>query len=637
MSSICLVIEEDGREKEKLVFSQETDITIGRGQNNVVILNSSNVSRNHCRIYFSEGNWSIDDLGSTNGIQVNEESRQSAKLCNNDVISVRPFDIKIGLAILNHDETLTENEGSDLTIFDSHDAALLEITDKEEDVKDGTIFDPSDTDIVESNIKQCQNFVLITNGLSAGNTFPLLDETFIGSSEQCNIRLKDQGVKFIHLNIQGSNGRYRFRTIDNASVLRNGKQVDNGKLKDQDVLTIAGININLRLTNESKTKRKHFGLFKVTPKLLLVCAFILVLLPFVVVSIKNTSKTRIMDENRLADKELVTLPSNTGLPSSASKNESQDEKEVEASLDEKRQLSKLIYQAEQFIAEDALEKASHRIKAALQLGSNDAKALQLQNQIVEKLENKRKIEEKKLVGLQAFKDKAKDNFERINKMLSEEDFSSARELVEEINKNSEGFDNVIDIQNKIIDLRKVINDHEKEKRKNLVLKKDSFEEQLGTLKQDMELGLAAYKENNLYQAVTHMRKANASPLDVSEKIEIRKHLSEIERTLISEIKVSFEKAESSKKSGDNTTALVFYDRVLRYDPSHSEAKKQFEKLFPAQEKEAKHLYQEGLVYEGINNLDKAIANWKNTLKVLPLEDKEYYIKSKRKLSEYGIK
>lgn len=45
--------------------------TIGRGTDNDLVLESTDVSRHHARIEFVGGYWRIVDLGSTNGTRVN--------------------------------------------------------------------------------------------------------------------------------------------------------------------------------------------------------------------------------------------------------------------------------------------------------------------------------------------------------------------------------------------------------------------------------------------------------------------------------------------------------------------------------------------------------------------------------------
>lgn len=615
MDAIRLTLEEDGRESKQLSFTQETEITIGRASNNTIVLNSSNVSRNHCRIFFTGDSWSAEDLGSTNGIQVNEESRKTTKLNHNDVISIRPFTIKISLIPLIHDETLAEEAMGDATIFDASDGA------NREDI-----------------LGKTQDFLLVTSGISVGHTFPLLNETLIGSSEDCDVKLRDQGVFPRHVFIEAYKHGYKFKTLNDAIVLQNGKQVADGKLKDTDVLTVANVNMTLRLEQKSISNTSFSGFRRKNLRVLGLSGLLLMLITLLIFSFKDTNQSSKKNESTAASDKQAGLQSNTVMgPSSVIKEDPQRDQGATSSLEEKRQVSKLIYQAEQYIAEGAFEKAMHRLKAALQINPSDAKASQLQTQVLEAIETKRKEEVQKIARLESFKADATDRFKQVEQMLIKGDLTSAREVVEDIQRRSEEFGNVQEIHETIESLKGKIAKQEVDKNNKKILRKNSFEEQLEALKQEIDSGLISYKNGDLYQARVHWLRANASQLEVAEKQQVRKYLEELEKTLSDEIKVAFEKANAATKTGDRPVALFYYDRILKNEPTNSEAKKQVENILPAQEKEAKHLYQEGLVYEGINNIDRAISDWKSALKALPVEDKEYHIKSRKKLSEYGVK
>ena len=49
------------------------DVTIGRGEENDLILKTTTVSREHARVVHKEGRWFVEDLGSRNGTFVNEK------------------------------------------------------------------------------------------------------------------------------------------------------------------------------------------------------------------------------------------------------------------------------------------------------------------------------------------------------------------------------------------------------------------------------------------------------------------------------------------------------------------------------------------------------------------------------------
>ena len=53
-------------------FVLHQDITtIGRTAGNDIVIQDGTVSRNHARLFFHNGQWSIEDMGSANGTFVN--------------------------------------------------------------------------------------------------------------------------------------------------------------------------------------------------------------------------------------------------------------------------------------------------------------------------------------------------------------------------------------------------------------------------------------------------------------------------------------------------------------------------------------------------------------------------------------
>jgi len=62
--------------------------TLGRSDNNAVVIKDNTVSRKHAQISLTNEGYKVTDLGSFNGITVNGKSVQSAALQNNDLIEI---------------------------------------------------------------------------------------------------------------------------------------------------------------------------------------------------------------------------------------------------------------------------------------------------------------------------------------------------------------------------------------------------------------------------------------------------------------------------------------------------------------------------------------------------------------------
>ena len=67
---------------------ESTQLTIGRGLNNDVILEDTRVSRHHAQLRYRARRFWIADIGSTNGTFVNDEQVAERSLRDGDVISL---------------------------------------------------------------------------------------------------------------------------------------------------------------------------------------------------------------------------------------------------------------------------------------------------------------------------------------------------------------------------------------------------------------------------------------------------------------------------------------------------------------------------------------------------------------------
>jgi hypothetical protein len=74
------------------------DQLLGRHSSADVRLPLADVSRRHCRVFFADSCWHIVDLGSLNGIFVNNQKVQEAKLRTGDLLRIGSFLFEVRLA-----------------------------------------------------------------------------------------------------------------------------------------------------------------------------------------------------------------------------------------------------------------------------------------------------------------------------------------------------------------------------------------------------------------------------------------------------------------------------------------------------------------------------------------------------------
>jgi diguanylate cyclase (GGDEF)-like protein len=85
----CCLVQIHGPELGKKYVLEEVDLTIGRDENNSIVVDLDNVSRRHARISSKQGRMFVEDLGSTNGTYLNDQEVLSPQpLRSGDLVKV---------------------------------------------------------------------------------------------------------------------------------------------------------------------------------------------------------------------------------------------------------------------------------------------------------------------------------------------------------------------------------------------------------------------------------------------------------------------------------------------------------------------------------------------------------------------
>lgn len=93
--SLRLIIEDDEGSTTVVPLASDA-ITIGRQQGNTIQLTEKNVSRRHARLYPESDGWVIEDLGSYNGIKVNNDAVDGrTRLREGDVVEIGDYHLAI--------------------------------------------------------------------------------------------------------------------------------------------------------------------------------------------------------------------------------------------------------------------------------------------------------------------------------------------------------------------------------------------------------------------------------------------------------------------------------------------------------------------------------------------------------------
>ena len=95
-------------------------LVIGRRESCDICLRFPNVSGRHCELTFQDGYWTIRDLGSTNGVRVNDDRVNQKNLLPGDRVSIanREFTIEYSAAGTNTLNELMEDNIMDQPLLE---------------------------------------------------------------------------------------------------------------------------------------------------------------------------------------------------------------------------------------------------------------------------------------------------------------------------------------------------------------------------------------------------------------------------------------------------------------------------------------------------------------------------------------
>lgn len=81
----------------KTLETDKAEITIGRNANSDIQINNLGASKKHARIFRHDGKYILEDLHSTNGTLLNNESIITAQLKSNDIVTIGKHNLIISI------------------------------------------------------------------------------------------------------------------------------------------------------------------------------------------------------------------------------------------------------------------------------------------------------------------------------------------------------------------------------------------------------------------------------------------------------------------------------------------------------------------------------------------------------------
>lgn len=213
VAHLTLVVQ--GREVRKFVLNSSVT-TIGRAQDNDIVINNLALSRRHAEVSCKNGRFSVCDLGSQNGVFVNSERIRAAKaLSDSDTITLGTYHF-----------VFSDHAEADPDIRSARPRRVQEVT---------QIEGPEDLLEPEESEEDAPLLVLKYNDVELQRFALERDRSLIGRAKDCDVQIAERrlsrrhceiirdGDRFVLQDLGSQNGTYVNRKrIQGSHVLKHG-------------------------------------------------------------------------------------------------------------------------------------------------------------------------------------------------------------------------------------------------------------------------------------------------------------------------------------------------------------------------------------------------------------------------------
>ncbi len=265
-----------------------------------------------------------------------------------------------------------------------------------------------------------------------------------------------------------------------------------------------------------------------------------------------------------------------------------------------------------------------RIQAVLEIDPQNQSARSYLEQIRQKMAEAEKRRRQALEEERKKKERVKVITSRTREAIAADDLQKAQEIIAEAvflaPKNPE----VVKLQS---DIEKAIQDERLTRQEEA----QQRAEKMAKLKQHFDRGQQHYDRGNYHEALKEWQAVLALNIETTETEHIRHAIVHLRKLLEKDLEKDYEKALKLRASNDLTGAISVLQKVVRVSPEYRDTQQIMNELLSKVEQKARRLYQEGLVYEGLGQHQRAVEKWRQVLKEMPLTENEYHQKALEKL------
>lgn len=450
-----------------------------------------------------------------------------------------------------------------------------------------------------------ENAVEVLSGPGQGVIHRFQAQLLVGRAARCDLVIDDATVSREHLRIDGRGGRWLAVSCNAKNpALKNGVPFQTTPIATGDTLTLGPARLRLVLS------KPQAGL-ALPPRLRLLLG-----------DKKRLAATGIGIFLLLLLLFFLSRPSTT--PQEAVVADDWAKQRAQKDTEFMNRVSTLLIQARRLHDEGRDDQALTRLDSLLAIDAGNGEALRLKSEIQAGME-KRTAEDKsrREQATQAL-ERAKPHVQRAERLLAADDAAGARAAAQAALAQAPDAAEVRQIL-EAIDAR------EAEDRRKAAEKAQAATARRQELTGLYDEAAADLADDALYKALTLYRRLGEEEATEPARAAARKKAAEIQDALVKRVMPDFTAGQKLYNQKKYAEAYALWAKVLEVYPEAKETKAKVAELTPMLEAEAKRLYEEGLVYEGLGDRQTARARFNAVLETMPLKGNLYYRRAADKL------
>jgi pSer/pThr/pTyr-binding forkhead associated (FHA) protein len=685
-----LTVYENDLVHSELELNKDEELIAGRSQKTDLMLSHEKISREHFKIYFSDGQWIVEDLGSKNGTVINGKKITEHSVANGDVIKIATFSIKLYL------KELIPSPDEDMTVI-AEEGEFGEEADisKEPTVKDPRRFSvpppveepPAGEEVREEEAPEPVHDKTEVIRPSAEEPEPAQDKTEVirpaaeepepvhDKTEVIRPAAEEPAPEVPEAEKEGEGGALEesagTEEKNRVEIIEGVAGCDVCEFDDH-ILVGRSTNCDV-IIRDGTVSREHFTISRIKNKYILTN-----------LNKKNVTylNDRIIKRKAVKDGDIVKIGSTTLKVKIFTPGK--DEKKtawkriaavvavivvgavfvimffgrevldttVDGMMEQfevikeryiigpesgrkgpgeeagrSRNIELYLNEGKEFFDKGDFSSALESFSLVIEIDPENREALDYIESSRAKIEEERKKRE----GAERKRIELEREMESLLsesvKLYEGGQYKKARARLTEAGKLSSSSKEVSDLMSKVnAKIKEEQRIREGEQRRKKLL---------ADVRTDYASGIRHYKASEYYPALVEFRKVVSLDINSYETAEAERLIPEIKEMLSEMTAETYDNGLRYYEKEDYEGAMIMWQKVLDIDPEHPKAKKGISEILVILDQKAEALYHQGIVYEGVGKIDEAVEKWKEVIKILPVKTNEYYKQAIDKLKEHG--